>query len=265
MPAQPVVAVQKPISTASTLSPEQAVSPAVPEQVNPVTAATTEPKKKAGYAQRRHYSVRQSSAPKKTVSKNEPKQVVRDRGAIDAMLFAARSAESRRDYVLALKHYQAALDADPQNYRIMNNVASTMLNLGLNKQALVAANQALALKPDYPSALVNAGIALGRTGSESAARSMFNKALSLDLTNRSAMYSLAVLQERAGLLDDAMQLYRRMADAGDARGYLGQGRLLERNGDREAALRLYREVLTPAGVGQSTREQARERIRVLEQ
>ncbi len=181
------------------------------------------------------------------------------------MLFAARSAESRRDYVLALKHYQAALDADPQNYRIMNNVASTMLNLGLNKQALVAANQALALKPDYPSALVNAGIALGRTGSESAARSMFNKALSLDLTNRSAMYSLAVLQERAGLLDDAMQLYRRMADAGDARGYLGQGRLLERNGDREAALRLYREVLTPAGVGQSTREQARERIRVLEQ
>lgn len=260
----PAAAIQKPVSTAPPVQLREAAASTPKAQATPVKAKTTS--KKAVHQQQALRSVKQAPMlPAKRAAGKEAKPFIRDRAAIDALLFAARSAELRRDYAAALKQYQAALEADPQNYRIMNNAASTMLQLGLNEQALGLANRALARKPDYPSAMVNAGIALGRTGSEQAARSMFVKALVLEPMNRAALYSLALSQERAGLLDDALNSYRRLSDTGDARGLLGQGRLYERRGDKEDALRLYREVLVPPEVGQYTKDLARERIRTLEQ
>lgn len=195
----------------------------------------------------------------------ERKPEAKDKATIDALLFAARSAEGRRDYAAALRQYQRALEADPHNYRIMNNVASTMLHLGMDEQALVAANRALAVKPDYPSAMVNAGIALARTGHDRAARELYRKALVLEPANQHVLYHLALSQERAGMAEESLQLYRRLAEAGDPRGLLGQGRLHERAGNRGEALRCYRDVLRLPEAGQGLKEAARERVRVLEQ
>jgi Tfp pilus assembly protein PilF len=258
-----VVAVQKPVSSVVHQEPlpqTTAVKPPVVASEPVKSGIKPRPRQMhAAYAAKRTTATHTTTA-----ATPEKKSVVRDRETIDALLFAARSAEARREYTVALKQYQKALDADPLNYRIMNNVASTLLQLGANDEALIMANRTLAIKPDYPSVMVNAGIALGRLGHEGAARGMFSKAVALDPTNRSALFSLALAQERAGLQDDALASYRRLADAGDARGLMGQGRMNERSGNKGEALKFYRELTALPDAGQKLKESARERIVVLD-
>jgi Tfp pilus assembly protein PilF len=194
----------------------------------------------------------------------ERKAVVKDRASLDAYLFAARSAEARRDYSQAMQQYRKALEADPHNYRILNNLASICLSMGMFNDALGYANRALQLKGDYVSALVNGGIAQGKLGNETGARSMLGRAVAVDSVNRMALYNLALSQERSALLDDALSSYRRLSDTGDAQGMLGMARIRERRGENQDALRLYREVTALPEAGQRVREAARERINVLD-
>ncbi len=268
---QPEV-VQQPVTAApAPVQPQVSSAVAAPAPAQPVAATkpvTTPPKKQTAAVRKpaTGTAVKQAAAtPPAPKTAPEKKPAVKDKATIDALLFAARSAEARRDYTTALKQYQAALEADPHNYRIMNNLAGAMLHLGMDDQALTVANRALAIKPDYPSALVNAGIALGKTGHDRSARELFSRALTLDPANRSALYSLALAQERAGLLDEAFASYRRLADAGSAQGLLGQGRVSERKGDPAAAARYYRELLAQNSSSQRPKDEARERLRALEQ
>lgn len=204
-----------------------------------------------------------ATAPRETPAV-ERKAVVKDRASLDAFLFAARSAEARRDYSQAMHHYRKALEADSHNYRILNNLASVCLSMGMFNDALGYANRALQLKGDYVSALVNGGIAQGRLGNESGARSMLSRAVAVAPTNRLALYNLALSQERGALLDEALSSYRRLSDTGDAQGMLGMARIRERRGENQDALRLYREVTALPDAGQRVREAARERINVLD-
>lgn len=270
---RPVAMQPQPVAAPLTATVQTQVSstvaaPAGDHFVTETRPVATPPKKQAAMVRKpvTAGSVKRTAAvPPTPTPAPEKKMAGKDKATIDALLFAARSAEGRRDYTTALKQYQAALEADPHNYRIMNNVASTMLHLGMDDQALTVANRALAIKPDYPSAMVNAGIALGKSGHDRSAREQFRRALTLDPTNRSALYSLALSQERASLLDEAFVSYRRLAELGDAQGLLGQGRVSERKGDTAAAARYYRELLAPTGSSQRLKDTARERLRVLEQ
>lgn len=265
LPPQPVVAVQAPLSSAR---PEPSPAPAVATEPPAVAEAVVKqpprPRSRSVQAVKRSLPAPVPQLPAPPVAPEQKVAVSKDRTIIDAHLFAARNAEARRDYLTALKHYHLALDADPDNYRIMNNVASTMLQLGMYDEALLVTSRALAVKPDYVSAIINAGIAQGNLGNGGASRGMFAKAVTLDPSNRSALYNLALSQERAGTLDDALKTYRRLADGGDPQGYLGQGRLWERQGNKQEALRLYRELTALSEIGQRAKEQARERIKVLE-
>lgn len=250
--------------------PVAAVQPPVSSAVQPVVAAAApvapaEPIKKPVHVAQAVKRSAPSNQPAPSSPAPERKVAPRDRTIIDAHLFAARNAEARRDYLTALKQYRQALDADPDNYRIMNNMASTLLQVGMYDEALGVANRALNIKPDYVSALVNAGIAQGGLGQGSASRGMLSRAVTLDPGNRSALYNLALAQERAGMLDDAFKSYRRLADGGDPQGYLGQGRLYERQGKKDEALRLYRELTALPDGGQRPKDLARERIKILEQ
>lgn len=211
----------------------------------------------------RHQQAAASSASREAPAV-ERKTVVKDRASLDAYLFAARSAEARRDYSQAMQQYRKALEADPHNYRILNNLASICLSMGMFNDALGYANRALQLKGDYVSALVNGGIAQGKLGNETGARSMLGRAVAVDSVNRMALYNLALSQERSALLDDALSSYRRLSDTGDAQGMLGMARIRERRGENQDALRLYREVTALPEAGQRVREAARERINVLD-
>jgi Tfp pilus assembly protein PilF len=227
------------------------------------TAEKTAPSPRHLQATGAKHATAASTAPRETPAV-ERKAVVKDRASLDAYLFAARSAEARRDYSQAMYQYRKALEADPHNYRILNNLASTSLSMGMFADALGYANRALQLKGDYVSALVNGGIAQGRLGNESGARAMLGRAVAVDPVNRMALYNLALSQERSALLDDALSSYRRLSDMGDAQGMLGMARIRERRGEYQDALRLYREVTALPEAGQRVREAARERINVLD-
>lgn len=199
-----------------------------------------------------------------TVHPKEQKAVVKDRATIDAWLFAARTAEAHHDYNQAMDKYKKVLESDPFNYRVMNNVASMCLRLGLNNDALSYANQALKLKGDYVSALVNGGIAQGKLGNDNGAKSMLIQAITVEPANRQALYNMGLLQERSSALDDSYATWRRLADAGDADGLLGMARIKERRSDKDEALRLYRDLLTYPEANQRQKDVARERIGVLD-
>ena len=187
-----------------------------------------------------------------------------DRLTQDAYLAAARSAEARRDYLQALRQYLKAQEQDPGNYRIMNNIASTFLQLGLPDEALSFANKALSRKGDYVSALVNAGIAHGKLGDGAASRAMLGKAVRIDPSNSQALFNLALSQERAEQKEDAYRSYHRLAEGGDSQGYLGMARLEERRGNKSEALRIYRDILALPDGSAADRESARRRISQLE-
>jgi Tfp pilus assembly protein PilF len=262
---QPVVAVQPQVSTARLVA---SVPPAPPVVAAPQPAAETD---KPVAKKVKHRRVAIASAPKASPNKPEkqpeaqdPRPVQKERSLIDSHLFAARNAESRRDYMLALKHYQKASEADPHNYRIMNNVASTFIQLRMYEDALTYANRALSIKADYVSALVNAGISQVRLGNATGGRALLVKAVTMEPSNRGALYNLGLVQEQAGALDDALSSFRRLANSGDANGLLGMARINEQRGNRADALRYYRDVLALPDAGQRSRELARERIAILE-
>ena len=270
MPSQPQMAtkaIEAPVPQAQPSSSRAVAGPVV-AAVKPKVTSVLQASGKIGTAPRhlqaagtKHAAA--ASAPRETAAV-ERKAVVKDRASLDAYLFAARSAEARRDYSQAMQQYRKALEADPQNYRILNNLASVCLSMGMFNEALGFANRALQLKGDYVSALVNGGIAQGRLGNESGARTMLSRAVAVDPVSRSALYNLALAQERDALLDDALSSYRRLSDTGDAHGMLGMARIKERRGENQDALRLYREVTALPEAGQRVREAARERISVLD-
>jgi Tfp pilus assembly protein PilF len=248
-------------------SAKAAVAPAPPV----ATAVVTTAPKAARSSVKKHPVRLAGSGSKKSAAKvPEPvkpkalKPVVKDRASLDAWLFAARTAENKKDYNSAMLQYKKVLEADPQNYRIMNNLASICLNLELYDDALAYVNHALKLKADYVSAMVNGGIAQGRLGNQSGARTMLGRAVIVEPANRQALYNLGLSQERSNMPDDALATWRRLADTGDPNGVLGMARIKERRGENQDALRLYREVTASPDAGQRVKEAARERIGVLD-
>lgn len=278
---RPAVAPPSAVQTTQPLPPQpQAVIP-VPEQPKPavvpppVPENKVEPERIAVKSAPNRESIRKSrsvsgASAAKPVPKQAAPQIVQkkpakvDRSTIDSYLFAARSAETHKDFVQAYKDYQKANEADPGNYRILNNLASTALHLDMYSDALSYTDRALAIKPDYVSALVNSGIANVKLGKDSAAKNMFSRAVELDRLNRKALYNLALLQERSNSLDEAYSTYRRLRDTGDSSGYLGLGRVFELRGQKSDALNIYRDLLGLPEAGQKARDIAKARISALE-
>lgn len=265
--AQP--AIQLPVSSAST-SAATATSPAASKVKQRVAAAkipsTTAKTKRA----RRHAVSDSSPASGKPKSSGpaDTKQPAphKDRATVNAYLFAARTAESKREYIQALNLYRQALKADPGNYQVMNNIASTLLSMGQYDEALVNVIRALTLKGDYVSALVNGGIAYSKRGDYESALKMFSKSVELEPDNKAALYNLALSQEKRGRLEDALLSFRRLANHGDVQGNLGMARIQEKKGNRSEALRLYLEIAElPEANNDTARKIARKRILILEQ
>lgn len=260
----PEVVAQRPVSTAR--QPVELVKAPVVEgeSEKKITPAVRIRPARIAVAARR--SAADAPAPAAPQTEKKPVAPPKDRSVVDALLFSARNAESRRDYLVAVKLYQQALEVDPHNYRIMNNLAGNMLQLGMNQEALAVVNQALSVKPDYVSAMVNAGIAQSRLGQHAAARAMLTRAVSLEPGNSAALTNLGLILEKSGSDDEARSVWRRLADNGDPQGYLGLGRLAEKRGNREEALRYYRELTAlPESRQRGIKEQARDRIRAIEQ
>ena len=116
-------------------------------------------------------------------------------------------------------------------------------NLGMFDEGVKEAKRALAKRPDYVPAMINAAIAYSSKGNSQEALRLFSEATIADPGNRSLVINLGILQERTGKLDDALRTYRPLADDGDPLALQGMGRVYERKGNRSEAVRAYRQII----------------------
>lgn len=183
----------------------------------------------------------------------------------DSYLYTARSAELAGDWRSALTSYRKALKVDPDNFKIMSNLAASLNNLGLFDEGVIEAKRALSRRPDYVPAMINAAIAYSSTGNSLEALLLFSKASSADPTNRSLAINLGILQERSGKLEAAKLTYRQLADAGDPQALHGMARIHERNGNRIEAVRAYRQIMALPNAGSTLKREAKEKVMHLEE
>lgn len=244
VPEKPVKKHHKPISKKSLAAPKPLAMPKV------ITASPT-------------------TVTKSKIMIAPPREVVLtpkvDMQARDALLYAARSAELAGDWRTALSCYRKAQKIDPENFKIMNNTAAALNNLGMFDEGAFEAKRALAKKPDYVPAMINAAIAYSSTGNSLEALLLFSKASSADPTNRTLAINLGILQERTGKLDEAKLTYRQLAEAGDPLALQGMARVYERKGNKSEAIRAYRHIMSLPLASPALKKEAKDRIMRLEE
>jgi Tfp pilus assembly protein PilF len=178
----------------------------------------------------------------------------------DVYLYAARTHEARSEFKQALDYYMRALELDPANYIVMNNIASVFIRLTSYKEALFYSKKALDVKTNYVPSLINTGIAQVSLGNFSEGEGFLTRATTIEPSNKPAIFNLAVLCEKQGAYDRAYENYFKLSQMGDVDGCLGAARILERQGRNAEAARFYREILTIEGAAPSIRQFAHQRL-----
>jgi Tfp pilus assembly protein PilF len=178
----------------------------------------------------------------------------------DVYLFAARTHEAKGEFKQALDYYMKALELDPANYIVMNNIAGVYIRLTLYNEALSYSNKALEVKTNYVPSLINAGIAQVSLGNFSEGEGFLTRAATIEPLNKLAIFNLAVLWEKQGSNDRAYENYFNLSQMRDVDGCLGAARILERQGRNAEAARFYREILTIESAGPSARQFANQRL-----
>jgi Tfp pilus assembly protein PilF len=183
----------------------------------------------------------------------------------DVHLFAARTHEAKGEFKQALDSYLKALELDPTNYVIMNNISGIYIRLKLFSEALSYASRALVIKTNYSPSLINAGIAHVSLGNLTEGEGFLARAATLDPLNRVALFNLAVLCEKQGNYDKAFENYYKLSQMRDVDGCLGAARILERQGRNSETARFYREILAIETASPSVRQFANQRLSQLSQ
>ena len=178
----------------------------------------------------------------------------------DVYLFAARTHEAKGEFKQALDSYLKALELDPANYIVMNNIAGVYIRLQSYIEALSYSKKALDVKTNYVPSLINAGIAQVLQGNFSEGESFFTRASTMEPSNKMAIFNLAVLCEKQGNFERAYENYFNLSQMRDVDGCLGAARILERQGRNAEAARFYREILTIESAGPSARQFANQRL-----
>jgi Tfp pilus assembly protein PilF len=178
----------------------------------------------------------------------------------DVYLFAARTHEEKGEFKQALDYYLKALELDPANYIVMNNIAGVYIRRQSYIEALSYSKKALDVKTNYVPSLINAGIAQVSLGNFSEGEGFFTRAATIEPSNKMAMFNLAVLCEKQGNFDRAYENYFNLSQMRDVDGCLGAARILERQGRNAEAARFYRAILTIESAGPSARQFANQRL-----
>lgn len=178
----------------------------------------------------------------------------------DVYLFAARTHETKNEFNQALEYYMKALELDPANHIVMNNIAGVFIRLTSYNDALFYAKKALHVKTNYVPSLINAGIAQVSLGNFSEGQGFLSRAAGIDPSNKPALFNLAVLFEKQKNYDGAYENYYKLSQMRDVDGCLGAARILERQGQNSDAARFYREILTIENTSPSIRQFANQRL-----
>jgi Tfp pilus assembly protein PilF len=109
------------------------------------------------------------------------------------------------DYPAAIAHYQNALRINARNAEDWNNLASALIHIDRNADALIAARNAVSLQPDFNEARFNLASAYELTGDDAQAVAEFRKVVQFEPTLVMAQYRLGVLSAKRGEVEAARQ------------------------------------------------------------
>jgi tetratricopeptide (TPR) repeat protein len=232
------------------------LSPGTVRESRPAVVAGTRAEKAARPAEVTGSIQRERPEPKG----NPGKASRRDK---DLYLYKASSYEAENNWHQALANYQKVLEMEPRNIMVLNNVAGILLHLGSYEEAGKFAEKALAIKARHVPALINLGIASLQIGRESAGEDCLRQALSIEPSNSPALMNLGILYEKQGAPDKAWGVYSRLAEKGEARGYLGLGRIAEHQGRSTDAIASYKAVLALEKTTAKERAVANDRLTLL--
>jgi tetratricopeptide (TPR) repeat protein len=183
----------------------------------------------------------------------------------DVYLYQASTSEAAGDLKQALASYQKVLAMEPKNFLIMNNVASILVRQGSNDEAICYAERAIAVKPRYVPALINLSIAYLQQGNRSEGESSLRRALTIEPANRLVLKNLGILMEKQDRFEEARSVYGKLAQLGDAQGYLGMARIAEKQDQKAEAVKAYQGLLQLDGISPAERALAGDRITMLTQ
>jgi Flp pilus assembly protein TadD len=165
------------------------------------------------------------------------------------------TVQRNKDYRSELTIWNDTVAKCPDNERAHNNFGKILLDLpGQLPDAIAEFQAALRIKPDYPEAHYNLGIALYKTGQVSEAISEYQAALRIDLDYADAHDNLGtVLLNLPGRLPDATTEYQAALriKPDDANAHNGLGTALARQGQLAGALVQFEEAvrITPEFAG----------------
>lgn len=140
----------------------------------------------------------------------------------------ARNYEMKKDYPNAIASYKNVLKIEPKNFRVMNNIASILIQLNSFEDAKSYSLLSLSYKNDYVPALINYAIASAKLGVTEDAENYLLRALQLEPDNRQAIFNIAVLYENRGDYKKAREYYLKLQRLGDVQGKEGFERLKDR-------------------------------------
>jgi tetratricopeptide (TPR) repeat protein len=162
----------------------------------------------------------------------------------DLYLYTARTYEVQKNYQQALTDYRKVLTVDPRNFVVMNNISSTLIQLGSYDEAIRYAEKALHVRKDYIYSLINMGVAYSHLGKYKEGEGYLQRALLMEPSNRNALLNIGLLYEKSNALNKAREFFVRLSDTGDAQGYIGLARLAEKQGRPSEAINFYRLVVS---------------------
>lgn len=178
----------------------------------------------------------------------------------DMNLYMARTYEMQKNYQQALMHYKKVLAIEPNNYVVMNNVASMLIYLGSYEEAVGHAQKALNVRKSYVPSLINIGVGYGCLGKHSESESYFRKVLAFEPSNHHALLNLGLLYEKQTAFDSADRCFRKLAEGENIQGYLGLARIAEKQKKIDDAIRYYRMALSMENIEPHTVNMVNERL-----
>jgi len=118
----------------------------------------------------------------------------------------AYDAIDKKDH--ANKLLLKALEIEPKNFNILNNLGLVSANSGENEKAKEYYEKALKLKPNFLDALINFGNLKSKQNQNEEAKKFFTSALKINNKIIPAKMSLAGYYERSGNFGEAKKLYQ---------------------------------------------------------
>ena len=129
-------------------------------------------------------------------------------------LYLAESANNRKDYAAASRHYRALVEAQPNNAAMLNNLAWSLEQIK-DPSAIEYAEKAYKLAPEQPAVMDTLGVMLVDKGDASRGLELLKGASSKAPQNSMIRFNLAKALVKTGKKDEAKKELDELAKLGD--------------------------------------------------